>query len=88
MGDLGHLPQDIFGFHVPQWALHLWAWLPWIVAGVAGVATFLKNMISILESHTYQRLFGMRFSRWRVGRLRRKLAEAEAESDYRESQHG
>lgn len=88
MNDFGQLPHTLFGYHVPQWVAYLWAWLPWIVAGAAGVATFLKNLISIVESHTFQRLFGVRFNRWRVRRLRRKLAEAEAESDYRESQHG
>jgi hypothetical protein len=75
----------IFGFKVPHWLLELWAWLPWIAAGVAGTVSFVNNLVTLYESKTVRRRFANWHNRRRAKKilaLRRKLLEVEAQSEF------
>lgn len=77
--------MQVHGYTLPQWAADLWAWLPWIAALVAGSVSFITNLISIWESKTFRRKLANWYNRRRARRImeaKRRLAEAEAESEF------
>lgn len=77
--------MDIHGHKVPDTLAFLWSWLPWVVAAIAGVVSFITNSIQIWESKTFRKWFGGWYNRRRairILRLRHELTEAENESEF------
>jgi MFS family permease len=78
-----------------KWAWESLLWIAAVIAAISGVFSFLSNLIQITESWTFRFIWDHRSVRWwlatwhnlrrnrRVRKLRRELAEAEAESERR-----
>ena len=52
--------------------IHLWSWLPWIVAMIAAIVSFISNLIGIIEKVH-------KIRRWYHRRRARKLLESNRE---------
>jgi len=42
--------MEFNGHKFPDWLAHLWAWLPWLAAGVATIVSFANNLLTIVKS--------------------------------------
>lgn len=63
----------------------LWAWLPWIAGGIAGIVSFVTNIIQIWESRTFRAKLAGWYNKRRARRIlaaRARLNELENESEF------